>query len=82
MPYVAKVRRSKAKVYGSRKEWEKARQKVLQRDNSKCTRCGRTRDDGVKLHIHHIRHAARGGQTMTSNLTTLCEICHKAVHKH
>lgn len=48
---------------------------VLRRDNFHCVRCGRGREDGVKLHVDHIVPVSRGGKTVMSNLQTLCEDC-------
>ncbi len=53
----------------------KTRFKILHRDHSKCRRCGRTPDDGVKLVIDHIIPVEWGGQTTEDNLWTLCEEC-------
>lgn len=48
---------------------------VLRRDNFHCVRCGRGREDGVKLHVDHIVPVSRGGKSVMSNLQTLCEDC-------
>ena len=48
---------------------------VLRRDNFHCVRCGRGREDGVKLHVDHIVPVSRGGKLVMSNLQTLCEDC-------
>ncbi len=48
---------------------------VLRRDNFHCVRCGRGREDGVKLHVDHIVPVSRGGKTAMSDLQTLCEDC-------
>ena len=36
---------------------------VLRRDDFHCVRCGRGREDGVKLHVDHIVPVSRGGKT-------------------
>ena len=41
----------------------------------RCVRCGRGREDGVKLHVDHIVPVSRGGKSVMSNLQTLCEDC-------
>ena len=51
------------------------RYEILQRDGFRCVACGRTADDGVKLHVDHIVPVAKGGKTEESNLQTLCEEC-------
>ena len=38
------------------------RYNVLRRDDFHCVRCGRGREDGVKLHVDHIVPVSRGGQ--------------------
>lgn len=48
---------------------------ILQRDGFRCVLCGRTAQDGVKLHVDHIVPIAKGGKTISSNLRTLCEAC-------
>lgn len=48
---------------------------VLRRDDFHCVRCGRGREDGVKLHVDHIVPVSRGGKSVMSNLQTLCEDC-------
>lgn len=51
------------------------RYNVLKRDNFKCSLCGATIADGVKLHVDHIVPVSKGGKTEISNLQTLCERC-------
>lgn len=48
---------------------------VLRRDGFRCVRCGRGREDGVKLHVDHIIPVSRGGKSTMDNLQTLCEDC-------
>lgn len=48
---------------------------VLRRDGFKCVRCGRGREDGVKLHVDHIVPVSRDGKSTMDNLQTLCEDC-------
>ena len=51
------------------------RYKVLRKDNFQCTACGRTTDDGIKLHIDHKVPFSLGGLTELNNLQTLCDQC-------
>lgn len=37
---------------------------VLRRDNFRCVRCGRGKEDGVKLHVDHIVPVSRGGKSV------------------
>lgn len=48
---------------------------ILKRDNFRCVLCGRSAQDGVKLHVDHIIPVSKGGKTESSNLRTLCEKC-------
>lgn len=48
---------------------------VMKRDGFRCAICGRTAEDGVKLHVDHIKPIAKGGKTEIKNLRTLCDIC-------
>ena len=59
-----------------------ARQYVLWRDGYKCRCCGAhsTKKAEVKLHVHHLESRKTGGDA-PNNLITLCEKCHKLVHK-
>lgn len=53
----------------------KLRYSILKRDGFRCQICGRTQDDGVKLHVDHILPVSKGGETVPNNLRTLCEEC-------
>lgn len=48
---------------------------VLQRDGFRCSYCGRTQQDGAKLHLDHITPVSRGGKTVADNLITACDQC-------
>jgi hypothetical protein len=49
------------------------RQRVLDRDGSRCLRCN-TRED---LHMDHIVPVVHGGMTTFENLQTLCGTCNR-----
>jgi len=51
--------------------------KVWKRDKGKCVKCA-ARD---KLHYHHIKRFAEGGQHTEENLMLLCAGCHAEEHK-
>lgn len=65
----------------ARREQERAKMNarlrylILKRDGYKCQICGRTQEDGVKLHVDHIIPVSKGGETKMENLRTLCEDC-------
>lgn len=48
---------------------------ILKRDGFRCVLCGRSANDGVKLHVDHILPVSRGGKTERDNLRTLCSDC-------
>ena len=54
---------------------DKLRYTILKRDHYRCQICGRSAQDGIKLHVDHIKPIAKGGLTIESNLRTLCENC-------
>jgi 5-methylcytosine-specific restriction endonuclease McrA len=56
--------------------WRKTRAWVRQRDGNRCTECGET----TGLVVHHLVRPQDGGTDETSNLTTLCRICHGNAH--
>ena len=66
----------KGKLYG----FENAKAYILTRDNYICQCCkGKHKDS--KLEVHHIVYRSQGGSDEESNLITLCETCHKKLHK-
>ena len=55
------------------------REYVLARDGHRCQHChGRSKDR--VLNVHHIESRRTGGDA-PNNLVTLCETCHKALHR-
>lgn len=72
----------KIKKWGYRKGFNygfsSRREAVLHRDNYKCQVCGKK---NTRLEVHHIIFRSRGGTDDETNLITLCEECHKGVHK-
>ena len=69
---VAKIRRTQEQAYGSRAHWDNMRLSVKQRDNNRCRKCSSTE----YLQVDHIVPVSKGGQTVMSNLWTLCDRCH------
>lgn len=63
------IKRERAKMSAS------LRYDVMKRDNFRCTICGRSANDGVTLHVDHIKPVSKGGKTEMSNLRTLCDYC-------
>ena len=54
------------------------RSAVLHRDNYTCQCCGKK---NCRLEVHHIKFKSNGGTDDERNLITLCEDCHKKVHR-
>lgn len=48
---------------------------IMKRDGFRCVICGKTAEDGVKLHVDHIKPISKGGLTVPDNLRTLCQDC-------
>lgn len=45
---------------------------ILKRDGYKCVICGKNRENGVELHIDHIKPKYLGGKSIVENGQTLC----------
>ena len=58
--------------------WTQIRREIVERDGYACRICGK---DGVeaKLNVHHKDWIRQHNDQ--SNLVTLCQTCHHAVHK-
>lgn len=58
------------------------RQMVFERDSWECQRCGKTIKEGM-LHCHHMDSVVQNlmFQNDIDSCITLCECCHKTVHK-
>lgn len=70
-----KLKRQETKEYQRNLMTNSLRYDILKRDDFRCVLCGRTTDDGVKLHVDHIKPVSKGGKTKKSNLRTLCDSC-------
>ena len=62
------------------KEYKEWREAVFKRDNYTCQMCGQ---HGGKLNAHHIERYSKCVERRTdvSNGVTLCESCHRLLHK-
>ena len=58
--------------------FENSKAACLNRDNYTCQHC---RTKKGTLHAHHIVYRSQGGADTLDNLITLCEECHKKLHK-
>jgi len=50
------------------------KQEILQRDNYRCVICGRGQNEGLELHVDHIKPKDKGGKATIENGQTLCSI--------
>lgn len=57
------------------RHWAALRFAILRRDGFQCKYCGRTPNDGAKLHVDHILAVSRGGSNNPENLVTACDSC-------
>ena len=70
-----KIEFRNSKIGQRRKMTPSLRYDIMKRDNFRCVLCGRTVNDGIKLHVDHIIPISKGGKTIKSNLRTLCNEC-------
>ena len=66
----------------AKQTWKHKREEILRRDNYKCRVCGATREDGVKLDVHHRCYFknTKPYDYPDSMLYTLCARCHMEEH--
>lgn len=64
-------------------DWDQRRRNVYRRDDYTCQNCGIRggKHGNAELHAHHVVPKSKGGVHDDSNLVTLCDGCHDAVHK-
>ena len=60
-------------------EWFELRYRVLTRYSAKCMLCNATREDGVRIHVDHIKPISKFPERALdfTNLQILCEACNK-----
>lgn len=58
-------------------EWRRVRMIALKQHGARCQCCGATANDGIRLHVDHIkpRRNFPGLALDTANLQVLCEVC-------
>jgi len=66
------------------KEWRRIREKIIERDNQKCQKCGITRKEHLDkfnqdLHVHHKEPFRISKNNNLENLQTLCVECHSKI---
>lgn len=60
-------------------DWSTTRERVMERDDHTCQRCGRRFRDSRPLEAAHITARADGGSDDLRNLRALCIACHSEV---
>ena len=58
-------------------QYDSLRSQVLRRDSWRCQSCGSMSN----LEVHHKNFRSHSGDDSESNLVTLCNACHAAVHR-
>jgi 5-methylcytosine-specific restriction endonuclease McrA len=54
------------------------RRQVLERDHWRCQNCGSLQN----LQVHHQQLRSQSGSDVEDNLITLCEACHRRMHRN
>lgn len=65
-----------ARGYGA--AWERARKRVLERDNGLCVPCRKAGRISTGTAVDHVTPKAEGGNDDEANLQTICDPCHDA----
>ncbi len=73
----AKNRRAERKQFYFTDEWRAIRYQALKANDGRCELCGRGRNDGVILHVDHIKPRSKYPELELelSNTQVLCEDC-------
>lgn len=63
--------------------WDTPKSDIHRRDDFKCQNCGRLggAQGLAKLRVHFVIPRSRGGSSARSNLITVCQECHQAIHE-
>lgn len=70
----SRIRYNKFESYYYTGEWKELRQKVFQRDNNKCVRCGDKAEQ-----VHHLTYE-RFKNELLEDLESVCFQCHSTIH--
>jgi hypothetical protein len=64
------------------KEWAEYRDEIIRLDDSRCTKCGRGRQDGAILQVHHDGYIPGRAlwEYAHDRCATLCSACHAREH--
>ena len=75
------LQRADTQLYRATSQYQRSkmtvslRTRILERDNRRCTICGASASDGIRLHVDHIVPISQGGKTIEHNLRVLCDRC-------
>ena len=59
------------------RRWRRVRRLALERDDWRCTECGRV----GRMEVHHVKALEHGGEPYAlPNLASLCRNCHVRAH--
>lgn len=63
-------------------QWLHFRDQIIELDGAKCLRCGKTKEAGAILHVHHKQYIEdrAAWDYEPSNMETLCAGCHAKTH--
>lgn len=70
------------KAFYHTREWRRCREEALRRDHGQCMRCREQGKYTPAVTVHHVQHLREVPELALtlSNLQSLCEACHNAVH--
>ena len=74
---VERLQKARGFSFYDTREWRELRWRVLTASDGKCNMCGRSKDDGVVMHVDHIKPRSKfpALELEFSNLQVLCEDC-------
>lgn len=73
----------KYQKYIRSKEWKDKRDRLFEVKGKRCVCCGRTEDDGVKIHMHHNSYEWLYHEEEHPEIVVpVCQICHVAIHRN
>ena len=69
--------------YAKSKHWKRVRTQKL-KEQPQCYICGKKKTPKVKtkFNVHHKHYRNLGHENLQEDLVTLCEPCHKFIHKY
>lgn len=65
-----------------KKQWIEFREEIIELDDFKCIKCGKSRDEGAVLQVHHVQYIPDKNpwEYPFELCETLCKGCHAAGH--